>query len=98
MQLITIDGTAYNLAHLVSFSYQQDSKDVMRKGTGWDKNFSFPTGEVKFSSVFKIKFIESSEVVFRDEAANIAWRTLMDVLKPSPIAELETRIRPPEQS
>lgn len=96
MQLITIDGIAYNLDHLVTFSYQQNSKEVMRRGTGWDKEFTYPTGKVDFTSVLKMKFIGCDEIKFRDEAANVAWKTLLEVLKPSPIAELETRIPPQE--
>jgi hypothetical protein len=98
MQLITIDGIAYNLDHLVTFSYQQNAKEVMRKGTGWDKGFTFPTDNVDFTSVLKIKFIDCGEITFRDEAANVAWKTILEVLKPSPIAELETRIPPPGQN
>jgi hypothetical protein len=96
MEWITIDGTTYNLAHLISFSYRQEPRDVLRAGTGLDKARQFPTGDVVFTSKLVLRFMECGEIVFLNKAADEAWRVLLGVLKPDPIADLLTRIPPPE--
>ena len=96
MQFIKIDGTAYNLAHLVSFSYKQDSKDVMRQGFWFRQRILISNRQGGFTVVAEFKFIECKEIEFKNEAANVAWRTILDVLNPSPVAELLTRIPPQE--
>jgi len=94
MKTLQINGIHYNLAHLISVEYNQTPRDTFKKGEGYDKGRYFKTDEVKFSSVLNVVFMDCQPITFRDSAADQAWKIILDVVKPSPVAELSTRILP----
>lgn len=84
MQIITIRGTAFNLAHLVSFKYSPRTREKSRKGNGIDKGRTFGTGESESTSSLELTFVGTEVKPLSGEDADTKWVELAGLLTIDP--------------